>query len=159
MAKRHLDHRETLGPEDPAGTRHRQRHRVVVRVAALVGVGQRQRDAACREQRGQAAGERRDRPGDLAVGITEGDAPLRRDAGERQRRVEFPRPGGRVGGGVGETGPDAAPGRAVGDVDHGEPGQARQLRAAADALVVRVRDHQGGGLGRNGPAGRVRQGG
>ena len=137
---------------EPCGRMDREGGGVVVGMAALVGMGQHDRD------RSRSANRRASRRASRRSGAR---PPGRRRRGEERvsRRNAGERHGGlELAGGARRRRPrrsrNPARGRiaqiarrAVGHVDDRDAGQPRQLRADADRLVVRMRDDDGDAAG------------
>ena len=131
---------------------NREGDRIVVRMAALVGMGENHRDAPFLEQGREPSREVGEVEGGLLVRHAEADERLRPDPGKPHSSLKFPP----SCGGIGVRRRKAVSlavlhiaRRAVGDVDEGRVSKTRKLRAAADRFVVRMGDDDGDVLGRN----------
>ena len=139
MVGGHLDDRD--GPEAARGV-DRERSGVVVRVAALVRLGEHDVDRPPPEEVGDPTGDRDEVQGALLIGDPQAHDAIGRDADLRERGFGLgpsdpgvARDVAAVGGGVA-----AVPGGTVGDVDEPRVPQAGELASRAHDLVVGVGD-------------------
>jgi hypothetical protein len=141
MVERHLDEGRSGSSKLRSGV-DREADRVVVRVPALVGVGQDRLGLG--QVRQQAPRDLGQPVGRALVGDPEAVMPRCGHAREVERRAGLCPPRGRVGPGIRKPMAErvaAVARRAIRDVDHDDARQARQQRAATQSLVVRMRYH------------------
>ena len=144
--ERHLDDGQPMAAllQEPRGRLHREGDRIVIGMAALIGVGDHHCDVARDEDAGQHGAELGEAGGGALVGKAQHDLALERHAGDCQRCRQLAAPGRGIileGGKAVLAGNRRRPRRAVGGEHDMRPGGPQQQPRRADRLVVGMGNH------------------